>query len=190
MESGAFYIGLASMLYSPGSDEALTRGLEEVLDGDSTVISTAFYQYLSRKDDGSYDGSLDAFRAISTEDGDRLTEQEQLDLLTGAKEKLPFFWPVFAQTVVRTDPWPNTGSIKKFVPSLPSGRVLYIAATGDPATTYSDTITLTKDLSAELLTRIGPGHTSYFFSSCAREQVLLFINSKPMTSRECATDGY
>lgn len=189
-ESGAFYMGLASMLYSPGSDDALTTGLREILNGDSAVVMEAFYEYLSRDADGSDDGSLDAFRAISTEDGQRLSEQEQLNLLGKAKEELPFFWPVFSQTVVRKDPWPDTGPPKRFTPSLPSGRVLYIAATGDPATTYQDTISLAKDLLAESLTRVGPGHTSYFFSTCVREQTLLFLNGESTTTSECVTDGH
>jgi pimeloyl-ACP methyl ester carboxylesterase len=186
--SGALYIGLASMLYIPGSDSEIAEGLTEITKGQANIIGDAFYSYLSRADDGSDDGSLDAFRAISTEDGVRLSVQDQETLLRKAQMELPFFWPVFSQPVVREDPWPQTGAPNKIQPSLPSGRVLYVAATGDPATTYKDTIKLASDLGSETLTRNGSGHTSYFFSECVRKAVERFLSKEAVTVRECGTD--
>lgn len=186
--SGALYIGLASLLYIPGSDAAIAEGLVEILKGQAAIIGDAFYSYLSRESDGSDDGSLDAFRAITTEDGVRLSVQEQETLLREAQNKLPFFWPVFSQPVIREDPWPKTGTPVKTQPSLPRGSVLYVAATGDPATTYKDTIKLASDMGAETLTRNGSGHTSYFFSECVRKEVEKFLNKEAVTVRECETD--
>jgi pimeloyl-ACP methyl ester carboxylesterase len=186
--SGALYIGLASLLYIPGSDAAIAEGLAEILQGQATIIGDAFYSYLSRESNGSDDGSLDAFRAITTEDGVRLSIQDQETLLREAQTKLPFFWPVFSQPTVREDPWPKTGTPTKTQPSLPPGNVLYVAATGDPATTYKDTIKLASDMGAETLTRNGSGHTSYFFSECVRQEVHKFISKEAVTVRECETD--
>lgn len=189
VDSGVLYVGLASMLYLPNSDMVITKALSEVLEGKSDSLHDAFSSYLSRDQNGEDNGAIDAFRAITTEDKSKMTLQEQEELLEKAKENLPFFWPVFSQTVIREDPWPDTGPAPEFKPLLPPGRVLYVAATGDPATTYGDTIGLSEDLRAYSLTRVGSGHTSYFFSSCIREQVMLFFVSRPLTTTECATDG-
>lgn len=188
VNSGVLYIGLASLLYTPGSDARIARGLSEFLDGNGETFSLAFESYLARDKTGADDGSLDAFRAITTEDGYRMSIEEQAELLERASHELPFFWPVFSQPVQRLDPWPETGEREDRAVTLPEGRVLYVAATGDPATTYKDTVSLAGDLGAPVLTREGTGHTSYFFSSCIRSQVHSFLQKRNVLLNTCETD--
>jgi predicted alpha/beta hydrolase family esterase len=47
--------------------------------------------------------------------------------------------------------------------------MVVVGSTNDPATPYSWAQALASQLSAVLVTRVGAGHTGYFFSNCVEQ---------------------
>ncbi len=62
---------------------------------------------------------------------------------------------------------------------------LVVGTTGDPATPYSQAVTLAKLLSgASLLTYVGEGHTAYGSSDCVNDYVEEYLLGANLTSSE------
>ncbi|MCM6773457.1 alpha/beta hydrolase [Nocardia sp. CDC159] len=158
--------GVQNALYAEDRWETLSAGLAEVAQGRGDTLLALADDYNSRRPDGSYDNSQDAFLAIHCVDDpaikDRaVTDQQDTELRkvapflddghgTGhAPLELCAFWPV-----------PNTGGPHQVsAPGLP--KTVVVSTTQDPATPYEAGVNLAKDLGAALITNRGTRHTAF-----------------------------
>ncbi len=88
------------------------------------------------------------------------------------------YWPVRAE------------GRPKIIHAKGSPPILLVGSTGDPATPYSWAQSVTRQLAqAELLTRKGPGHTGYFYSTCIEKWVGSYLKTLelPPKNTVCAS---
>lgn len=172
LTSGMFYLGTATALYSAQSYPVLAIAINEALSGPGSKFAELFAAYANKQDDGTYGSELDALRAVLSRDEQSPTIEEQEQAAQEMKKLLPNLWPLFTPTAPHADPWPQYVIQKR--PPLPvmDGKVVFVAATLDPATTYEDTVSLASDMRSAVITRIGATHTSFVASKCVRAAVI------------------
>ena len=135
LTNGEFYLGVGAALYSPLSWSMLGEGLEEIVaEGTGTVLQDLGDVLVGRRDDGSYDGSMDArFLVDCADDPERPPPGEVFDATTAIADTLAHFGPAYAGSVgcyplpAAVDPL-HIGPVELAVPAL----VVYLE--GDPAT--------------------------------------------------------
>ncbi|MGV9679491.1 alpha/beta hydrolase [Nocardia sp. NPDC003482] len=163
---GDAVIGVQDSLYSEDRWQLLSAGLTEITQGKGDVLLALADDYDSRRPDGTYTNSQDAFLAIHCVDDpaikDRaVADQEDADLrkvapflddghASGhAPLELCAFWPV-----------PTTRAPHKVsAPGLP--KTVVVSTTQDPATPYQAGVNLAADLNAALITNRGTRHTAF-----------------------------
>ena len=175
LTSGMFYLGTATALYSAQTYPVLAMAINESLSGSGSKFAELFAAYANKQDDGTYGSELDALRAVLSRDEKSPTIEEQSRAAGEMKKLLPNLWPLFAPTAPHDDPWPQY-AIKERPPLLNmDGKVVFVAATLDPATTYEDTVSLARDMSSAVITRVGATHTSFGASKCVRDTVIAVL---------------
>ena len=143
---------------------------KKVLPG--SKFAELFAAYANKQDDGTYGSELDALRAVLSRDDKSPTVEEQSIAAQEMKKLLPNFWPLFAPTAPHEDPWPQYEIQKRPPLTNMDGKVVFVAATLDPATTYEDTVNLARDMNSAVITRVGATHTSFGASKCVRDVVI------------------
>ena len=132
---GEFYLGVAAALYSPETWPILGEGLAEVVvSGSAVILQDLGDILLGRRDDGSYDGSMDAmFLVDCADDPERPPPSEVFGASLAIADSLTHFGPAFAGSTgchplpAAVDPL-HVGPADLVVPAL----VVYLE--GDPAT--------------------------------------------------------
>ena len=135
LTNGEFYLGVVAGLYSPLSWSMLSEGLGEVVaEGTGMVLQDLGDVLIGRRDDGSYDGSIDAlFLVDCADDPERPPPSEVFDATVAIADTLAHFGPAYAGSVgcyplpIAVDPL-HIGPIDLAVPAL----LVYLE--GDPAT--------------------------------------------------------
>lgn len=185
LTSGMFYLGTATALYSAQSYPVLALAINEALSGSGSNFSELFAAYANKQDDGTYGSELDALRAVLSRDEKSPTIEEQEHAAQAMRKLIPNLWPLFAPTAPHDDPWPQYLIQER--PPLPvmDGKVVFVAATLDPATTYEDTVSLARDMRSAVITRIGATHTSFVASKCVRAAVIsIFKGDLRLSSKD------
>jgi hypothetical protein len=124
-----------------------------------------------RRDDGTYDNSLDAYTSITCADGTAARDPAvYLSLADELAQVSPLFGPWLGLEPLACAFWPVPAASRYAGPFAAPGAppILVVGTTGDPATPYAWSRSLAAQLeSGVLLTWRGKSHTAYFESGCA-----------------------
>lgn len=166
---GVFETAVAGALYSSQTWPLLAEALGLGLAGDGSILAAIAYSYEGLGANGRYSNQLAANTAINCVDRPYPTSVAAYTRLAAAAASVaPDFgsssiWGSFVCTFWPVRPQGRVGPIH--APGSPP--ILVIGSTGDPATPYSWATAVARQLDhAVLLTRVGPGHTAYLYSSC------------------------
>ncbi len=175
---GEFYLGVAAALYSPDTWPALGAGLAEVLElGSATVLQELGDMLLGRREDGSYDGSMDAmFLVDCADDPERPPPGEVFEASVAMADTLAHFGPAFAGST-GCHPLPDAvdplhvGPADLEVPAL----VAYLE--GDPATPPAWASALAEVMGdAVVVSSNAEGHGAYLTNSwCLTEPITRYL---------------
>lgn len=151
-------------LYSPEQWERLRRGLSELAGGHGDTLMRLADDYFGRKSDGSYDGSEDAFEAITCVDDKPVTDPAVL----AERSRRVLAAAPFEDAGTGPDPargacgfWPVPATSARAIPHVTGlAQVLVVSVTGDPSTPYQSGVDLAAALNARLLTVQGTQHTA------------------------------
>lgn len=185
---------LAGSLYSDQTWPYLASAIAQGLDGNGALLAALAYAFEGLMPNGQFANLLAAGTAISCVDRpypSQVTTYEQLaDRLAkvapdfGAADA----WSDFACAYWPVPPQGQVGPIH----AQDSPPILVIGSTGDPATPYPWAQAVARQLDhAELLTRVGPGHTGYTNSTCIQRWTDRYLKTLelPPKNTVCATTG-
>jgi pimeloyl-ACP methyl ester carboxylesterase len=166
--------GVQQALYTPSLWPMLTKGLNELAQGDGDMLLRLADNYDGRGKDGVYDNMSDAFNAVRCVDDPPIGDQGTVDQLdVESRQDAPFlddgkgtghapldlcaYWPA------KPTSHPHTiDGAKLRSEGLP--KLVVVSTTDDPATPYQQGVDLAKQLGASLITYKGNQHTVTFSS--------------------------
>ena len=175
---GEFYLGVLAALYSPETWPMLGEGLAEVvLSGSAVILQDLGDMLLGRRDDGSYDGSMDAmFLVDCADDPERPSPSKIFGASVAIADSLAHFGPAFAGSTgcyplpAAVDPL-YVGPADLVVPAL----VVYLE--GDPATppTWADALVVALG-DAVVISSNAEGHGGYLANAwCLTDVVTAYL---------------
>jgi pimeloyl-ACP methyl ester carboxylesterase len=169
---GMALTAVAQAMYSTDLWPDLQAALAAGDDGDGAPLLALYDQYLQRRDDGTWDDTLEAFQVISCQDmAERATVEEEDSLAARYREVAP-----------RTAPG-TTGSYfctffpRAIDPEIPvtakgAGPILVMGTTGDPATPLEGTRRMAEALEdGRLVVVTAEGHTGYSVGKCSAKVI-------------------
>jgi pimeloyl-ACP methyl ester carboxylesterase len=163
---GAANTGLIMPLYSQDYWPQLSQAFSEAFDGDGTTFIDLADSYNDRGSNGTYTTNLmEANIAISCLDArqpsDDSSMAKQNSRMLAASPTLGRYWQFGALTC---EPWPYPiASHPKDYSAKGSNPILVVGTTGDPATPYSQAVSVANKVlsNGHLVTYNGEGHTAY-----------------------------
>lgn len=179
LASGQLFFGIAFALYDEASWPTLAKALQAVSTGDGSALLALSDSYNERDANGSYSNSIEANLAINCRDYPTpQTPDAAFAAAADAGRSAPdfgaanmnlglacLFLPPSARGTALADP---------SAPSAPP--ILVVATTGDPATPYSQGVSLARKLgSGVLVTNVGEQHTAYGYSACVTKIVDAYL---------------
>ena len=178
--------GIIAALYSEQSWPYLTQAFEEAFAGDGSTLLLLADFYNDKDPDGGYLSNIsEANVAINCAD-ERVPKAEFAQLTTEVLAASTVFGKYFGYPELGCLGWPEGKSMVEldYTVALDSGP-LVVGTTGDPATPYSQAVSLSKLLSgATLLTYEGEGHTAYGSNACVNEYVEEYLTGGNLTTSE------
>ena len=178
--------GIIAALYSKQSWPYLTQAFQEAFDGDGSTLLLLADFYNDKDPEGGYLSNIsEANTAINCAD-ERLETQDFEQMRKDVLKASSVFGKYFGYPELSCLGWPRGESMIEldYTVTLETGP-LVVGTTGDPATPYSQAVTLAKLLSgATLLTYVGEGHTAYGSSDCVNEYVEEYLLGANLTSSE------
>jgi len=167
---------LVAAMYDPGSWSGFYTAFADAAKGDLAPLQTEVDLYTGRGPQG-YDHSSAANVAINCDDHSSPTDLAEYDTLARSVQATePRFGQNEVYSVLTCAYWPVQGPPAAALDVTGAPPVLLVGATHDPATPYSWSIALQKQIAGSvLLTRDGYGHTSYGFSACVRTAVNSYL---------------
>lgn len=178
--------GIIAALYSQQSWPYLTQAFEEAFAGDGSTLLLLADFYNDKDPDGGYLSNIsEANIAINCAD-ERVPVEEFSQLTSEVKAASAVFGKYFGYPELNCLGWPEGKSMVDldFKVALETGP-LVVGTTGDPATPYSQAVSLSKLLSgAILLTFEGEGHTAYGSSDCVNDYVEDYLTGANLTTSE------
>jgi len=178
--------GIIAALYSQDSWVYLSQALSEALQGDGTTLMLLADFYNDRDPDGGYTSNInEANVAISCAD-DRVREGEANQLRPALLNASEVFGKYFSYAELSCAGWPEGKGMLAldFEISLANGP-LVIGTTGDPATPYSQAVSMSELLDgARLVTYEGEGHTAYGSVECVNEYVEAYLAGETLPDDE------
>ena len=157
--------GIISALYQQAAWPILSQAFENVLndDGERMLFLADFYN--ERESDGSYRGNLiDANIAINCADGRLSSDPEDVQNLNQELAELSdVFGESWQDGHLMCADWPGAPPEQNLAfQQVTDAKPLVVGTTGDPATPYSQAVSLSQLLEGSvLLTYEGEGHTIY-----------------------------
>ncbi len=157
-------------LYSDQTWGDLAQAIAQGLAGDGSLLVALAYGYEGLQANGSFDNSMAANAAINCTDRSYPTTVVTYERLAAQLQKAyPDFGALSAWSNIECAYWPVQGTAGPAPAHASQTPVLVIGSTGDPATPYAWAQAVTRQLGdARLLTRRGPGHTGYLYSTCVQ----------------------
>jgi len=191
---GVLETAVLGSLYSDQTWPDLAQAIAQGLDGDGSFLAGLAYSYEGLQPTGQFDNLVAANAAINCVDHQYPTGVSAYEVLAGQLAKAyPDFGALSAWSNIECAFWP-VRSTQQPAPAHVSGHfpILVIGSTGDPATPYSWAQALTRELGhARLLTRKGPGHTGYLYSTCVQHWADRYLETLrlPPVGTVCPTTG-
>ena len=162
--------GTFAALYAEALWPYLLQGLQQLAQGDGTVLMAVADTYLERDAHGHYTNVMDALSGVNCMDNPRLGKATRLQIAEQLAKAAPFMDngdPAVALKSV-CDFWPAEPTLTPHVPDVPGlAKVLVISTTKDPATPYQAGVNLAKYLGGTVLTVEGTRHTAYLGAGIA-----------------------
>jgi pimeloyl-ACP methyl ester carboxylesterase len=157
-------------LYSTQTWGDLAQAIAQGLAGDGSLLVALAYGYEGLQADGHFDNSMAANAAINCTDRSYPTSVGTYEQLAAQLQKAyPDFGALSAWSNIECAYWPVHSTAGPAPARTSHTPILVIGSTGDPATPYAWAKAVTRELGdARLLTRRGPGHTGYFYSTCVQ----------------------
>jgi pimeloyl-ACP methyl ester carboxylesterase len=177
---GTAEVALAGSLYSKQSWPDLAQAIQQGLGGDGTLLAAIAYQYEGLQVNGTFDNELAAEVATSCLDRPSPTKVSTYEKLSDVMAKAaPDFGASEAWGTLTCAYWPVRPQLTPHAVRAPaSPPILLVGSTADPATPYRWAKAVAGQLAhARLLTRVGPGHTAYFYSTCIQAKVNRYLET-------------
>ncbi len=180
--------GTAVTLYSTSTWSDLALALQAASKGDGTDFLELFDLYTGRQADGSYSNLFEANAAIDCLQERSPSLAELAAATPAARAVAPVFGQLNLDSLADCAVWPvpATGTVGP-IRAAGSPPIVVVGSTGDPVTPYTWAEALSHELAnAELLTRLGDGHTAYRNSSCIRtwvDRYLITLATPPAGTR-------
>ena len=175
---GEFYLGVAAALYSPETWPMLGEGLAEVVvSGSAVILQDLGDMLLGRRDDGSYDGSMDVmFLVDCADDPERPPPGEVFDASITIADSLAHFGPAFAGST-GCHPLPAAVDPLHVAPADLGVPALVVYLEGDPATPPAWAGALVAALAdAVVISSNAEGHGAYLTNSwCLTDVVTAYL---------------
>ncbi|MFF5521333.1 alpha/beta hydrolase [Streptomyces coeruleorubidus] len=158
--------GILQALYSQELWEYLTQGLQQAYDGDGTILMLLSDSMNGRSENGEYDNSTAAHRAIGCADSKPRYDAAYVERkLPEFRAASALFGDAMAWGMIGCTDWAVAGAADHPDVSAPGAApILVVGNTGDPATPYEGTRkmvdALGKGVGVELTYR-GQGHGAY-----------------------------
>ncbi len=168
---GVAELALVSSLYSDQTWPYLATALAQGLAGNGVLFVALAYALEGLMPDGSFANLIAAGTAINCIDRPYPPQVSAYEALAARLVKVaPDFGAADAWSNVACAYWPIPAEGKTGpVHADGSPPILLIGSTDDPATPYVWAQAMARQLAhAELLTRTGPGHTGYMYSTCVQ----------------------
>jgi pimeloyl-ACP methyl ester carboxylesterase len=168
---GVAETALVSSLYSDQTWPYLATAISQGLAGNGVLFVALAYALEGLMPNGSFANLIAAGTAINCVDRPYPSQVSAYEALAARLAKLaPDFGAADAWSNVACAYWPIPAEGKPGpVHADGSPPILLIGSTGDPATPYLWAQAMARQLAhAELLTRTGPGHTGYTYSTCVQ----------------------
>jgi pimeloyl-ACP methyl ester carboxylesterase len=194
LHAGELFYGIGVALYDRASWPALSAALADVAAGKGASMLALSDAYTDRTSAG-YDNSIEANLAVNCRDYAWPRDPDTfLADATAAAASAPDFGTANLDLQLACAYWPASASgTSNPGPFTAAGSppILVVATTGDPATPYSEGVSLSKQLSrGVLLTNVGEQHTAYAYSACVRgyaDAYLTDLTTPPVGAR-CADE--
>jgi pimeloyl-ACP methyl ester carboxylesterase len=174
LSQGLLSTGVNFALYDAASWPFLAVALRDAAEGDGSAMIRLADRLNRRDSDGSWDNSLDAFRAVACADfaARPTTAEVKADLTTAGGEELPADAPNPSCTG-----WPETAEALPAVKAVGLATpALVVGTRGDPATPYENAPAMVDRLQdAVLLTWEGDGHTAFPKTDCVNNAVTSYL---------------
>lgn len=186
---GVVAFAAIAALYSSQEWETLETALSDVDNGKAEGVFDLVDRYNGRKENGSYDNSMEAGLAIGCADEATPLSVDQVRTLESQwRTKYPLFGSIVALSLLGCSEWKTAHHPypKNQATGIPP--VLIVGTTGDPATPYENTAKLAGLLAGSVvLTVEGEGHTSYPQNDCVTNAVNTFLldNQLPEANKRC-----
>jgi len=171
LDSATLGTAIIGNLYSESYWPTLTDMFAELKTGDPTLTFQSADSYNQRSANGTYESnSSDVYIAATCADGDFASDPEstltRIDEIDAAAPILGRYaaYDDFAVLDVACNNWPypRGADLPTTFEANGAGPILVIGTTNDPATPYSSSVSLAKQLSSGvLITHEGEGHTVY-----------------------------
>jgi pimeloyl-ACP methyl ester carboxylesterase len=161
---GLAFFGIVWPLYNKSVWPLLTSALSEALEGRGDRLLALSDQYTSRGSDGYTTNSMAALLAVNCLDHNDYTAIEQVpDRVSVFRKASPTFGRIFAYGLSTCQFWPvKSGERTKPLEAAGAAPIVVIGTTRDPATPYSQSVSLAEQLeSGILVSRDGDGHTGF-----------------------------
>ena len=165
--------GTAAALYSTSTWGFLESALASAEAGNGTQMMELFDAYTGRSTDGHYTNEFEANTAVNCLDAPAPSAAEIEAAAPAAAAAAPVFGVADLYSELGCTVWPVPASGHPgAVHAAGSPPIVVVGTTGDPATPYSEAVSLARQLdNGVLLTRVGEGHTAYPYSICIRDHV-------------------
>lgn len=169
---GVALVAVAQAMYTETLWPMLEEALASAQAGDGAGLLELYDMYFQRREDGSYDNSLEAFQTISCmDDPDRLTVEEEDATAADFIEVAPRFAPGTTGSYFCTF-YPEAEDPRVEVTGEGAGPVLVVGTTGDPATPLSSTEAMADALEdGVLLVVVADQHTGYGYNQCSYDVI-------------------
>lgn len=170
--------GVLQSLYSRDAWPVLAEALAEARDGDGSLLLLLGDPLRGRRPDGGYSNLEDAYYAVTCLDWPAPRDPATYTQLAARFARIaPRFGPLIAYNDLDCAYWPvppERVPARVSAPGAPA--IVVVGSTGDPATPYAWSVSLSRQLtSSVLVTRVGEGHTGYGNSSCVAEAVNVYL---------------
>lgn len=188
LTENALIYGLAYSLYDKKAWSVLETGLDRASFGDGTILLALSDQYFARNTNGTYsDNGSRVVNAVRCLDFPKTPDQAKiLSLIPDYNKTSPVFGRAMAWTAAECTKWPiRSNSPQRKINAAGSAPIMVVGTTRDPATPYSWSKSLVKELrTGFLVTRVGDGHTGYGVgNACVDKAVDNFLLERPKSDR-------